>query len=235
MIWLPLGQMSLGSLRRPAEWFTSNQFVSPSMILILIFRPKDSRTKMFNEAWVSHSNQVIKRVFVYQWIILKTIFIWIIIVAAMKMTEKNPHVVNRVTQLTSSHVWPTFTRATLKAIVAAAIAPSMCRHNCNNITFLQPLCHWHRQAWTLWAQRMLWHIEEVTPPQNRATASPSMFRWDIWWDTMILIFIHINMFVSYLSFMTSGDCESIISWNCVVLHRVELHLIWFPEIRFTFW
>ena len=50
---------------------------------------------------------------------------------------------------------------------------------------------------------------------------------------MILIFI--NMFVSYLcwykinasdgEFMTSGDCESIISWNCMVLHRIAFDLI----------
>ena len=160
------------------------------------FSTQRQQNKMFNQAWVSHSTQLIKRVFVYQWNHPKNHLHLDNHRRRHENGRKNPHVVNRVTQLTSSHVWPTFTRATLKAIVAAAIAPSMCRHNCNNITFLQPLCHWHRQAWTLWAQRMLWHIEEVTPPQNRATASLSMFRWDIWWDTMILIFI--NMFVSYL-------------------------------------
>ena len=152
---------------------------------------------MFNQAWVSHSTQLIKRVFVYQWNNPQSHHHLDNHRRSHESDRKNPHIENRVTQLTSSHVWPTFTRVTLKAIVAAAIAPSMCRHNCNNITFLQPLCHWHRQAWTLWAQRLLWHIEEVTPPQNRATVSPSMFRWDIWWDAMILIFIHINMFVSY--------------------------------------
>ena len=161
------------------------------------FSTQRQQNEMFNQAWVSHSTQVIKRVFVYQWNHPKNHHHLDNHRRRHENDRKNPHVVNRVTQLTSSHVWPTFTRVTLKAIVAAAIAPSMCRHNCNNITFLQPLCHWHRQAWTLWAQRLLWHIEEVTPPQNRATVSPSMFRWDIWWDAMILIFIHINMFVSY--------------------------------------
>ena len=88
MIWLPLGQMSLGRLRRPGEWFTSNQFVSLSMILILIFQPKDNRTKCSTKLEFPIQLSWSSMFFYINGINLKTIIIWIIIVAAMKKNKQ---------------------------------------------------------------------------------------------------------------------------------------------------